>query len=230
VFQQVHKIPEEKIEFFPNCLDPWLAAAPLTPSGAWNKHWRLDKQRRYMVTLARLQPTEKEKGYDTIINLLPYLAKKHPDIAYLLAGKSEESEYARIRRLAEEKGVANRVMMPGYVAPEHLPALYSLAKVFVMPSAKEGFGIVYLEAAWWGCSVVAYNAGGAKEALLDGQLGTLVPAGNEKDLLQALDSKISEPPMTDLERDRLREKIDHHYGFGVFCLRLNQMLRTLGRT
>jgi phosphatidyl-myo-inositol dimannoside synthase len=146
-------------------------------------------------------------------------------LGYLLAGKSEASEYARIRQLAESLGVADRVLMPGYVAPQHLPAVYSLARVFVMPSAKEGFGIVYLEAAWWGCPVLAYNAGGAKEALLDGQLGTLVPAGDEEALFSALALLLQHPAPHDYQRRQLREKIAHHYGFEGFEKRVFSLLK-----
>jgi phosphatidyl-myo-inositol dimannoside synthase len=230
VMRQLHKVPDTQIDFFPNCLDPYLAQAQMTPPSEWNKYWRLDTNRPYLVTLARLQPTEQAKGYDTIIRLLPRLMKNHPQVGYLLAGKSDAAEYTRIRRLAESLGVADRVLMPGYVTPKHLPALYSMGKVFVLPSAKEGFGIVYLEAAWWGCPVVAYDAGGAKEALLQGALGTLVPQGDEEALFIVLDQLLHASAPNELHKQQLRDKIAAQYGFEVFCGRVFTLLRPAGIT
>lgn len=224
VLKRVHHFVKEKIDHFPNCLDPFFAAATLPSPASWNKWWRLDTQRPYILTLARLQSTEKAKGYDTLIELLPTLLEQMPEVGYLLAGKSDTAEYTRIRQLTATYGVEDKVLMPGFVASENLPALYSLAKVFVMPSEKEGFGIVYLEAAWWGCAVVAYDAGGVSEALLNGEIGTLVPAGNKEALCRAVIENLKAPPFSDAQKNEVRVKIANQFGFQRFEKRLHNLL------
>ena len=221
----VQKLQDSVIRHFPNCLDPFLAAAPVLPVAEWNKHWRLDTGRRYILTLARLSSTEQAKGYDAVIQLLPRLAERFPDIGYLLAGKWDDAEYARIRRLADSLGVTDRVLMPGFVAPEALPAVFGLASVFAMPSSKEGFGIVYLEAAWWGCPVVANRAGGAPEALLEGRLGILAAPGDDEALFSAIARSLEQGRPSETLQQELRELIAGHYGFEAFCARLHDLLR-----
>lgn len=224
VIEKQHKIPRHRIDYFPNCLDPFFAEAPLLPVAEWNKHWRLDIHRTYLLTLARIKETEQAKGYDTIIRLLPALIARHPNLCYLLAGKYDTAEYTRIRQLADTFGVADRVLMPGFVAPERLPALYNLAKIFVMPSQKEGFGIVYLEAGWWGCPVVANRCGGVPEALLDGKLGILLPPENEELLLATINNQLEMPDKKEKTLADNRALISSNFGFEGFCNRLFMLL------
>ena len=56
--------------------------------------------------------------------------------------------------------MADRVEFPGYVSDEGLPSLFSRADLFVMPSRKEGFGIVFLESLTCGLPVIAGNRDG----------------------------------------------------------------------
>ena len=155
---------------------------------------------------------------------MPALAKRFPDIAYILAGKADDAEYTRIRKLAEQLGVGSRLLMPGFVPEKWLPSLYHLAGVFVLPSTKEGFGIVFLEAAWCGCAVVAYHSGGAPEALLNGQIGTLVPPGNPQDLADAISQSLFHPAGRQKILANNQSLISSCFGFSQFCSRVSDVL------
>lgn len=220
----VQGFPASRIHYFPNTLDPFFAKTPLLPASEWNRHWRINPKGNYLLTVARLSHTEAAKGYDEVIRSLPALAKRYPDIAYILAGKADDAEYIRIRTLAEGLGVGSRVLMPGFVPSKWLPSLYHLARVFVLPSTKEGFGIVFLEAAWCGCPVVAYQSGGAPEALLNGKLGTLVSPGHPQQLLDALSQSLSEPPDKQETLSVNQTLITASFGFSQFCSRLSDVL------
>lgn len=222
-----HPFLQGRTHLLPNCLDPLYAKRPVLPATVWNKHWRLDTSRTYLLTLARLQPTEQAKGYDQVIAALPALVKNYPNLGYILAGKWDTAEYTRIRQLADAYGVADRVLMPGYVAPESLPALYALARVFVMPSSKEGFGIVYLEAAWQGCRVVAADSGGAPEALLQGKLGRLCPANDAEALQQHLSDALQAGPLPQEMVEKNRQLIQENFGFAAMVQRVAARLAEL---
>jgi glycosyltransferase involved in cell wall biosynthesis len=222
--EMVQGIPASQVVYFPNTLDPFFAETPLLPPAEWNRYWRIHPQGNYLLTVARLSHIEKAKGYDEVIRTLPALSQQFPDIAYILAGKADDAEYTRIRRLAEELGVGDRLLMPGFVPEKWLPSLYNLARVFVLPSTKEGFGIVLLEAAWRGCPVVAYHSGGVPEALLNGELGTLVPPGNLPNLTEALSQILSQPAEKQQNLLKNQALIAAHFGFNQFCSRLSGVL------
>ncbi len=217
-------IPAEKIDYFPNCLDPFFAIAPVQDAREWNHAWRLDTQLPYLFTLARLTQTEQAKGYEQVIRSLPALIKEVPDLHYLLGGKWDKPTYTKIRQLADDLGVGERVLMSGYVPAASLPAIYNLARVFVMPSSKEGFGIVYLEAAWFGCRVVGSDAGGAPEALMQGALGEMVSPGDPEALQAAILSALKAGPVGSDMLQQRREKIDTAFGYAAMKERLLRLL------
>jgi len=88
----------------------------------------------------------------------------------------------RLERIASVLGIKERVCFRGRVSDEELQTAYAEADVFVLPSRcrlypraeGEGFGLVFAEAGLEGLAVVAGAAGGASEAIADGETGILV--------------------------------------------------------
>jgi glycosyltransferase involved in cell wall biosynthesis len=64
-------------------------------------------------------------------------------------------------------GLGDNVFLPGKVPHELLPSYYAACDIFVLPSLKEGFGIVFLEAMYHGKACIGANAGGAAEVVHD---------------------------------------------------------------
>jgi len=71
--------------------------------------------------------------------------------------------------------------------------VYAAADVFALPSSEEGFGLVYLEAAWHGVPSIGCDVGGVKYAIADGDTGLIVPLNEHEALVRALRS-IQESP------------------------------------
>ena len=134
--------------------------------------------------MCRLNQSERYKGVDKVIECLPELAKSVPDVQYTVVGGGTDLE--RHRALAERLGVASRVRFLGFITDDALGACYRECDVFVMPSAGEGFGFVFLEAMKYGKPIVAARSGGAPEVVRDGVNGKLVEYGNKHELLEAL--------------------------------------------
>jgi phosphatidylinositol alpha-1,6-mannosyltransferase len=137
-----------------------------------------------LLTVCRLDPSERYKGVDLIIKALPAIASQVPGVQHIIIGSGEDSK--RLQELAGSIGVADRVHFLGSVDDATLKSYYQSCDIFVMPSAKEGFGFVFLEAMQYGKPVVAAAAGGAPEVVQDEATGLLVPYGDVTHLAQAI--------------------------------------------
>lgn len=170
----------------PNCVD-------LTRFSPQPKNRTLESRydlqgKTVLLTLGRLAAFERYKGFDEVLDVLPTLVGEIPNVVYLIAGEGPDRQ--RLERKARSLGIADRVVFTGLVAETEKNDLYSLADAFVMPSRGEGFGIVLLEAMACGVPVVASLLDGGRDALLNGELGTLVDPTDLSDvrrgILQAL--------------------------------------------
>ena len=167
-------VPMEKGFILPNCVDLGrFRPGPRDPILV--ERYGLDRK-RVLLTLGRLEARERYKGVDEVIELLPGLIRRYPELVYLLAG--DGSDRARLEQKVERLGLTEHVRFAGRVAEQEKVAHYNLAEVFVMPSTGEGFGIVLIEAAACGTAVIGSSTDGSREALLDGALGILVEPGN----------------------------------------------------
>jgi glycosyltransferase involved in cell wall biosynthesis len=112
------------------------------------------------------------KGVDVTIRALPKILAVYPQVKYLVVGRGDDQP--RLAQLAEDLGVGEQVIFAGFVPSEELLSHYQVADAYIMPS-QEGFGIVYLEAMACGKPVLAGDADGSADPLLDGKLGWRVP-------------------------------------------------------
>jgi glycosyltransferase involved in cell wall biosynthesis len=210
-----------RIYIFPNCLDPFFATAGSHVDPALlRKRFGIHNGEKVVLSLARLADTEMSKGYDEVLRILPSLSRSVEGLKYVLAGKWDENEKKRITNLINALKLHNLVILTGFIEDFELEALYRCADAFILPSRKEGFGIVFLEAAWCGLPVTGGNRDGSTEALLEGQLGTLVDPESRVEMEEALLSALSNP-LTPEQKEEQRRLVNVHFGFEQFKKRLS---------
>jgi len=133
-----------------------------------------------LLTVGRLVP---RKGVDNVIRALSVLVRRLGVPAELLVvgGNSDIAdagltpEIARLRAVAAEGGVADRVTFTGRRSRELLKLYYSAADAYVTTPWYEAFGMTSVEAMACGTPVVGARVGGIKYSVLDGFTGYLVP-------------------------------------------------------
>ena len=99
--------------------------------------------------------------------------------------------YEQTLQRVTEMGLKSKVHFTGYVAQEDLPAVYSLAEVFVYPSWYEGVGLPVLEAMACGTPVVTSNISSMPE--FAGEAGILIDPGSPDQIADALISLLKNP-------------------------------------
>ncbi len=123
------------------------------------------------------------KGVDV---LLQSLSKVRTPFQAIILG--EGNHRARCERLAQRLGLADRVTFKGYVSPDQISGFYLQASVFAVSSLwPEPFGMVGPEAMRYGLPVVAFDAGGIGEWLINGENGYLVTWGNTDEYAARID-------------------------------------------
>lgn len=144
--------------------------------------------RNSIVVVARL--AERYKGHDMLLRALPLVREHVPDANLQVVGSGPLRP--ELERMARELGIDSAATFHGSLADERRNAILDEASVFAMPSrvdpsgAGEGFGIVYVEAGARGLPVVAGNAAGALDAVIDGETGVLVDPKRPKAIAEAL--------------------------------------------
>ncbi len=184
----------------------------------------LMREKQIILTVSRLAGEERYKGYDQILKAMPAILRAVPNAHYILVGKGEDKD--RIRQLIAELGIEEHVTLAGYVPVRELVDYYNLSHVFAMPSKKEGFGIVFLEALACGKPVVAGNQDGSVDALCDGKLGVLINPDDVDEIAGALIEILQRryPLPIIYSPDALREKVLEIYGFNRFTQTLKENL------
>ncbi len=147
---------------------------PQAPSAEMVKRYGLEGK-IVVLTVARLVA---RKGHQATLRAFASICHDIPDAQYLIVGTGPEEP--RIRQLAQELNITERVTFAGYVPEDHLPGIYNLGDIMVMPNRQEedgdveGFGIVFLEANAAAKPVIGGRSGGAVEAIEHGVTGFLV--------------------------------------------------------
>lgn len=155
--------------------------------------------KRVVLSICRLVP---RKGIDVVLRALPRVIERVPDVLFCVAGDGPEMD--RLKALTRELDLEEHVRFVGEVSQDDLHRLLAIAEYFVLTpvtigSDREGFGIVYLEAAAAGKCAIGSQSGGVPEAVLDQETGLLVPEGES----DALARRMLELLMNQDLRDRL---------------------------
>jgi len=136
------------------------------------------KQGFTIVSIGRLS---QEKGYEYLIQAFDQLEKEF-DARLLIIG--EGPERSRLENMIFRRGLADKIMMPGYRNEAWRYLLH--CKVFVLSSLTEGLPMTLLEAMQVEVPVIATKVGGIPQLITHGKTGLLVPSGDPDLLCKAI--------------------------------------------
>ncbi len=135
-----------------------------------------------------------KKGLCYLIDALPLILKRHPKAFLRIAGDGPERENLEVK--CAELCISDHVLFLGAIKHESLQTLYRTSDMMVFPSAdREGFGLVLVEALGCECAVVATDIPGARNIIIDGKTGFVVPQKNVQKLAEKIVSLLDDPEM-----------------------------------
>jgi len=134
----------------------------------------------------------KDKGIRQLTEAFEILRKTHSELRLLLLGDFEAGNPVDgdVRRYIESNAA---IIRPGFVSDS--APYYALMNILALPTYREGFPQVSLEAQASGIPVVTTTATGAVDSVIDGVTGILVPVGNSNELAAAIDKLLSDPKL-----------------------------------
>lgn len=214
--------PPEHVKVFHNTFDE-ERFHPAPPDAGLRSRLGIGPNDRVVLTVGRLASTERLKGYDEGILAMAKVCERMPEARYVLAGKGDDMD--RLAGLARDCGLGDRLIMPGFISEDDIVPLFNSSDLFILPSRKEGFGIVFLESMGCGKPVIGGNRDGSMDPLCDGQLGTAVDPENVDELADAILMHLhGEAPPEQSDPGHLRSEVVDRFGFDRFRRRLEEVL------
>jgi glycosyltransferase involved in cell wall biosynthesis len=192
--------------------DP-LRFNPSRDTGALRRRWGVGDA-PVILTVARLVP---HKGQDMGIRAVAALRRDFPELRYIIVGVGPDEE--RLRALAKELGVSDRVGLVGAMRDDELPEAYATSTIYLGASRVdraidvEGFGISFVEAAASGIPSVAGDSGGVRSAVRDGETGIVVPATDSDAVTDAIRSLLLNPDRRKQMGTAGRRAVETHYNW-----------------
>lgn len=203
IMRREFRLDRTKIVLLPNATDiePSLTPDPRQKTS--------DTRAPKFLSVTRL--AEPYKGVAQTIYATARLIKDVPGAQYYIVG--DGSLKPELMALARALGVDHAVHFLGRLSDEDLAAAYNRADVFVLPSQKEGFGIVFLEAWKFGLPVICGNRDASQEVVIDGISGLVIDPENIDELEGAMRRLANDPA--------LRERLGRG-GFDLLRRKYNQ--------
>ncbi len=154
----------------------------------------IKRERRVLLAVGRLS---EEKGFDDLIEAFSQIVADAPEWDLAIVGEGGERE--TLEKLVAEKGLKDRVFLPGRAG--NVSDWYERADLFVLSSRFEGFAMALVEAMACGLAVVSYDCDcGPRDIIRHGENGLLVEAVGDAEMLAAALKSLM---LSDVERKRL---------------------------
>ncbi len=174
-------VPREKVHVIPNGYDSEIFR-PLDKKSA-RKALNIPDDKKVILTVGNLLPV---KGHKYLIEAINRVKSDRNDILCIIVGSGPLEE--ELKKQIHSLGLEGEIKMVGGRPYDEIPLWMNACDVFVLPSMRESFGVVQIEAMACGKPVVATINGGSEEIISDERVGLLVTAGDSEELAEGIEN------------------------------------------
>ncbi|MFT3766849.1 MAG: glycosyltransferase family 4 protein [Minicystis sp.] len=183
-----------------------------------------------VLTLGRLSPAARYKGYDRLIEVL---ARLPAGVAARVVIAGDGPTRPELSAQAARLGVQDRVLFTGSIREEDLPAIYRACDVFSLithagPGAGEGIPLTPLEAAACGKPILVGNQDGSREAAEDSVSGFVLEPFDLQAIADRLTLLAQDPALRARMGAAARARIEREHGYERFRERVRSLLAEMG--
>jgi phosphatidylinositol alpha-1,6-mannosyltransferase len=187
------------------------------------------EDKRYVLTLGRIERGSRYKGYDRLLSIAAEL-RCHRDIVWLFGGAGDDVE--RLKKRARDEGLADRVCFLGSIPETSLCDVYNLCDAFALvsdrgPSRGEGIPLTPLEAAACGKPIIVGDEDGSAEAVVQGVNGFIVSPRDPDALRRAVEDLLFNGELRRTMGHAARARIESEFRYETFREKIGCILDTL---
>ncbi|MGA7160200.1 MAG: glycosyltransferase family 4 protein [Bacteroidota bacterium] len=219
------RMPEAKVKVVPLGTDLYRFDPRNYNTLETRTFFGLPHEKKIIGVLGRLDPG---KGQEVLIRAIPEVVKRHPDILFLIAGEETTGEpgyKAYLEKLCRAITVDKYVRFLPFT--DDVPRLMAALDVFILPSFSETFGLVLIEAMAMEKPVIATNAGGPPEIIVDGKTGLLVEPRNVEAISSAIEKILGDDVLRATLANSAREEALRRFSMESCVDELLEMLATI---
>lgn len=222
--ESLEVVAPQRDAVFPLGLDLSEFASP-PPRDALEERLPELRGRQYVLFLSRLHPV---KGAETLLRSFARLDA--PPVALVIAGDGDPAYVRRLRDLAADLGIAERVVFAGFLDERERLAALASALCLVQPSASESFGVSVVEALAAGIPVVATDGVALSEDVAAAGAGVAVAVSADPAVLaEVLERILADGALRAAMGERGRALAHQRFSLEVFAERLHATYVTIAR-
>jgi starch synthase len=179
--------------------------------------------RELLLSVGRIDPI-KNQGW--LVEQMPEVIRRHPKALLVLAGACTDEAYgATLNRRIEQLGLGQHVLLTGKLPPAdaRLIGLMQMARVMILHSISETFGLVILEAWAAGTPTISSRTSGASALIEHDKTGWLFDLDRPEGFHAAIETVLSQPEVTRRVVATARERVVADYDTRVLAARLKEL-------
>jgi glycogen(starch) synthase len=166
-----------------------------------------------------------DKGFDLALGAFPAVRGRFPDARLTIAG--DGPGLSDLKSKADAFGIADATSFPGWIRPSETWSLLESASLVLVPSRKESFGLVALEAALMARPVIAARVGGLPEVVADRETGLLFTSEDSGALAAAIEQLLANPEAAEQMGRRARDRALVLFGWDTYLNTYDELYRRL---
>ncbi len=222
------RIPSEKIKYIPYGID--TSKFNVNHKGNHiREEFNIRPYSPLIGTVGRFHPW---KGQKYFIEAAKVVSEKYPEARFLIVGDVAFDEHKQYRQelldITQALNLEDKVIFTG--SRKDIPQIMNAIDLFVLPSLREPFGIVIIEAQACGKPAIGTLVGGIPEAMKEGDTGILVKPGDSEGLARAILSLLSNRKKMQMMGAAGRKRVEELFSTERMIEKTEQLYRMIART